>query len=73
VHFSDNIKLTYDHDYTLEPVNGDIYMVIRNPKVTVVPEKAYFHLTNLFGGEPVLGKSLPIYDRNIRSQNNTEQ
>jgi hypothetical protein len=50
------VQITYDHDYTLEPRKGDIYMAIRNAASTLEPSKAYIHLTNLFNGDPVLGE-----------------
>jgi hypothetical protein len=52
----ENVTVTYDHDYTLEPMKGDMYMVIRNPETTVTPGRAYIQLTNLFNGDPALGE-----------------
>jgi hypothetical protein len=56
VRLPENATVTYDHDFTLEPTDGDIYMVIHNPRTTVTPARAYFTLTNLFNGDPMLGE-----------------
>jgi hypothetical protein len=56
VHLPENVTVTYDHDYTLDPKDGDVYMVIHNPRTTVTPDLAYIHLTNLFNGNPALGE-----------------
>jgi hypothetical protein len=53
---AENVTVTYDHDYSLEPLDGDKYMVIHNPRATVTPGRAYIQLTNLFNGDPVLGE-----------------
>jgi hypothetical protein len=59
VRFTENVQITYDHDYTLEPIKGDIYMVVRNATSTLEPSMAYIHLTNLFNGDPLLGECQP--------------
>ena len=53
--------MTYDHDYTLQPVkgDGDIYMVISNATSNLKPSIAYIQLTNLFNGDPLLGECPP--------------
>jgi hypothetical protein len=56
VRLPENVAVTYDHDFTLEPMNGDVYMVIQNPGTTVTPTRAYIQLSNLFNGDPVLGE-----------------
>jgi hypothetical protein len=56
VHLPENVTVTYDHDFTLEPTNGDTYMVIQSPRTTVTPARAYIKLTNLFNGDPILGE-----------------
>jgi hypothetical protein len=54
--FPENVTVKYDHDYTLEPINGDIHMLVQNPQTTVIPGRVYIHLTNLFNGDSVLGE-----------------
>ncbi|XP_069681787.1 protein takeout-like isoform X2 [Periplaneta americana] len=56
-----NSKVTYDHDFTIEPKNGNNYMVQKNPRASVFPERAYFHMTNLFNGDKTLGKQMNIF------------
>ncbi|GFG36381.1 hypothetical protein Cfor_06100, partial [Coptotermes formosanus] len=56
-----NVQITYDHDYTLEPIKGDIYMVVRNATSTLEPSMAYIHLTNLFNGDPLLGTQMNLF------------
>jgi hypothetical protein len=56
VRLPENVTVTYDHDFTLEPRNGEVYLVIQNPRTTVTPARAHIQLTNLFNGDPVLGE-----------------
>jgi len=59
--FTEHVQVTYDHDYTLQPIKGDgaMYMVISNTTSTLEPKMAHIHLTNLFNGDPLLGECPP--------------
>ena len=56
--FTENVHVTYDHDYTLQPIKGDgvLYMVIHNTTSTLEPKMVHIHLTNLFNGDSLLGE-----------------
>jgi hypothetical protein len=53
-----NLNVTFDTDYSLQPIRGKIHMVLENGKSTVWSGRTYVHLTNLFNGNEVLGKLL---------------
>lgn len=56
-----NYKMTYDFDFTVEPRNGNNFMVLKNTRATVTPERAYLRLTNLFNGDKTLGDQMNIF------------
>jgi hypothetical protein len=55
-HFTENVTLNFDVDYTLETVDGNRFLIPTNPRATVNLSRIYFHVTNLFGKQPMLSK-----------------
>jgi hypothetical protein len=51
-----NLNVTFETDYSLEPIRGKLHMVLKNATCAVWSGRTYIHLTNLFNGNEVLGK-----------------
>jgi hypothetical protein len=52
-----NNKVTFSCDWNLEQREGYTHLFIKDSVAAIKPSRAYIHMSNLFDGDKLLGKS----------------
>jgi hypothetical protein len=60
VNFTDNVHIKFDEDWDLTPRDGEQYVDIKNTSATAGAAHMTVQVTNLFGGNKLLGKTQHI-------------
>ncbi|XP_021923893.1 protein takeout-like [Zootermopsis nevadensis] len=56
-----NVHMTFDEDWKFIPRDGEKYVFIENVTSSVVPGSVNVNITNLFGGNKLLGDQMNIF------------